>query len=355
MGGAERMMVHTANELSRHVNVSFITLTGNGVLEGELNRNISLVSLDRKKSLHAFFPLCDHLRNVKPDVLISTQIHINLIAMLVKLFCRTSTKIILREATTPGSQFRTFRDNRSRLVKYAVRWPYPKADAIVAICEAVRMNLLQHRFARPEQISVIYNPVVNETLLTGQKETVSHRFFGMGVPVFISVGRLAAAKNFSLLLEAFAKVVKVRDARLLIIGSGPEHEALLAKSRTLKVEDKVDFTGQIINPFPFLAGSDVYVLSSFFEGLPNALIEAMACGIQLVSVDCPGGSREVLENGSLGQLVSMNDSQALAEAMLNALKNPVDRNKLISGADRFTTQKTSEAYLRLIKDLTHAG
>lgn len=351
MGGAERMVIHSANELSKHLHVSLLSLTGGEDLKRELNSSVALHCFEKKKSLSAVPAVLKFLREKKPDVLVSTQIHVNLIAVLLKIFFRVKTKIILREATTPGSHFLEFDDFKSKLVKMAVRILYPRADAIVAICEAVKDSLTTLRFARPEQIAVIYNPVVNPEFLERMKENAEHPFFKSGNPVIISVGRLAPAKNFTLLIKAFNLLQKEIDARLLIIGEGQERKRLSSLISELGLNDKIILTGQLVNPYPYLKKATVYVLSSFYEGLPNALIEAMACGIQAVSVDCPGGSREILLNGKLGRLVKVNDPEALAIGMKEAIEFPVERKLLLDGSRRFESEKTAQGYLTLIKKL----
>jgi len=140
-----------------------------------------------------------------------------------------------------------------------------------------------------------------------------------------------------------------QDARLIIIGEGQEREKLETLISTLRLKDKVKLTGMKLNPYPYLQKSSVYVLTSLFEGLPNALIEAMACGLQLISVDCPGGSAEVLLNGKLGQLVPVHNAEALADAMSAAIRNPVSNNLLLEGAKRFEAGKISIAYLNLVE------
>ncbi|CAN5408275.1 hypothetical protein BH11BAC1_BH11BAC1_21480 [soil metagenome] len=351
MGGAERMMIHTANQLAKHVQVSFLSLTGGAELKPELQNNVRLISFDKNKTLAAIPPILKFLKSEKPDVLISTQIHVNLVAMLLKIVFRAKTKIILREATSPGAQFMNFRDARSRAVKSMVKMLYPKADAIVAICEAVKVNLIEHRFAKMEQVTVIFNPVFNQHLIEGMKAEADDEFFHAGVPVIISSGRLAPVKNFSLLIESFQKLLQKQDARLIIIGEGSERSKLQSLITELGLTAKVKLIGMKLNPYPYLKKSTVYVLTSLFEGLPNALIEAMACGLQLISVDCPGGSREVLRNGELGKLVPMNNADALAVAMAEAMEHPLPKDLVLSGVKRFEAEKVSLEYLKLVERL----
>jgi glycosyltransferase involved in cell wall biosynthesis len=120
----------------------------------------------------------------------------------------------------------------------------------------------------------------------------------------------------------------------------------------LALKEKISLPGEKINPYPWLRNADVYVLSSFYEGLPNALIEAMACGLQLISVDCPGGSREILMDGKCGQLVKMNDPGSLADAMLACLDHPIVEKIMEESLKRFHAEAVVEKYLSLITHLT---
>src|SRR5436190_3701172 len=201
VGGAERMMINTANELTKHSQVSFLSLTGGTSLKSEINGNIAIHSFKKKSSLSSIPSILKFIRKEKPDVLISTQIHVNLIAVILKIFFGVKTKIVLREATSPGSHFALHKNFKYKLVDLAVKWLYPKADAIVGICEAVKTSLVESSIP-VSKISVIYNPVINERFRNASMEKVEHPFMNQGFPVYISVGRLALAKNFSLLINS---------------------------------------------------------------------------------------------------------------------------------------------------------
>lgn len=352
VGGAERMMVNTANELAKRWQVSFLSLTGGTALKGELSNNVTVHSFEKKSSLSAIPAILAFIRKEKPDVLISTQIHVNLIALILKLFFRVKTKIILREATSPASHFMMNTGFKQRLVSIAVRLLYPNADAIIAICEAVKKSLIESTNSPPAKISVIYNPVINDRFRMAVMENVEHPFLNKNIPVFISVGRLAPAKNFSLLISSFSMVLKKKDARLIIVGEGSERKNLEKLIESFQLQEKIFLAGEITNPYPWMKSSDVYVLSSLYEGLPNALIEAMGCGLQLVSTDCPGGSREILMDGKCGKLVKMNDPEALADAMLESLIHPLDKTAMTESLKRFESTTVGEQYFSLIMRLT---
>jgi glycosyltransferase involved in cell wall biosynthesis len=159
------------------------------------------------------------------------------------------------------------------------------------------------------------------------------------------VGRFSRQKNFPLLIRAFAQLRRSRPARLVILGDGearPEVEALV---RSLGLSGDVDLPGFDLNPFRYMRRASVYVLSSDWEGLPTALIEAMACGAPIVSTDCVGGPREILLDGRFGRIVSRGDAAALAAALAATLDEPGDRGARVARAGTFSLDSAVTRYL----------
>jgi glycosyltransferase involved in cell wall biosynthesis len=144
-------------------------------------------------------------------------------------------------------------------------------------------------------------------------------------PVLLGVGRLVPQKDYTVLLRAFSRIRKSRPIRLIVLGEGTERRRLERYAQRLGVRDDVDFPGFVKNPFPFMRRCTVYVLSSRFEGLPGALIQAMACGAPVVSTDCPSGPSEIIDSGSNGFLVPVGDDEKLAASIENLLDNPALR------------------------------
>ena len=156
----------------------------------------------------------------------------------------------------------------------------------------------------PQVTRVIHNPVVWPELAEKAVEPVDHPWFqDSSLPVVLAAGRLVPVKDYPTLLEAFANVVlKVRLARLVVLGEGPERAALRLLVEDLGIEDAVDFPGFVSNPYSYMSRAKLFALSSLYEGSPNVLVQAMACGTPVVSTDCPSGPREILRDGALGRL-----------------------------------------------------
>lgn len=173
---------------------------------------------------------------------------------------------------------------------------YKRANVIVPVSEVIA-NGLTLKGIEEEKINVIYNPYDIGEIINLSKEGITDKkhmeFLQEGI-IFSSMGRLSYQKGFWHLIKAFSLIPEEKNAKLVIIGSG-EHERKIEKLITdLQLQGKVLLTGYQQNPFKYIAHSDIYVLSSLFEGFPNALVEAMSCGKPVIAADCRSGPREIL-------------------------------------------------------------
>jgi glycosyltransferase involved in cell wall biosynthesis len=257
--------------------------------------------------------------------------------------------VVLREASVlmPRDQMKGLRPHVLRaLMRRFYRW----AHAIVAVSASVADSLEGGLGIRPQQLRTIYNPIITPELYRKAEAPLADPWFEAGAPpVVIGVGRLAPEKDFATLLRAFAAVRAQRPARLVILGEGPQRGALEALAQKLGVEADVRLPGYDHNPFRYLSRATVFALSSIYEGLPGALIQAMACGCRVISTDCPGGSREVLEGGAVGPLVPPGDAEALARGISTLLDDAArGPARVVHAVDRFSEDGAVDAYLRLL-------
>ena len=189
---------------------------------------------------------------------------------------------------------------KRRLVLLLERAILPTAAAVVVNSRDSYIDL-RRRMGSSAPLEQINNPVVwPEHIAMASMSISPGSSEGSGVPVVLSAGRLVPSKDHATLIRAFARVVATRPARLVILGEGTERASLTALAASLGIGQAVEFVGFRSNPFAYMSNADVFVLSSRYEGSPNVLIQAMACGTPVVSTDCPGGSREILEHGKWG-------------------------------------------------------
>jgi len=195
---------------------------------------------------------------------------------------------------------------------------------------------------------VIYNPVVSPELYEKADAPLEHPWFRSNQPpVILGVGRHYPQKGFDTLLRAFARVRQETPARLVILGEGPERPNLERLASELGVAADVDMPGFDPNPFRYMKRAGVFVLSSRYEGLPNVLIQAMACGCPVVSTDCPNGPAEILDGGRYGALVPVDDVEAMARAIVRALLGQVAPAPA-DWLEQFRVEVVAEQYLRVM-------
>lgn len=201
------------------------------------------------------------------------------------------------------------------------------------------------RLDRDRVTTIAVNPVVTPALTAAAAVKPDHPWFRDETPVIVGVGRLDRQKDFLTLIKAFEQVRRVRPCRLLIVGEGPLRETLEAARAGSAYPNDIDLPGFVAKPFSYMGHADVFVLSSRYEGLPNALIEALACGAPVVSTNCPSGPQEILEGGRFGRLTPVGDETAMAEAILATLDQPIDRETSRARGLEFSIANSTALYI----------
>lgn len=275
----------------------------------------------------------------RPKVVFSFLNRTNLIVIFTRLLSsnfKNNTKLIVSERTTPSVELR---GKPYRTMKFLIKILYPKADKIIVNSEGVKRDLIVNFNLPEEKISVIFNPLDIEKIKRLSKEKViEHLWFDDNIPMIINVGSLSEPKAQEYLLKAFKLVREEADCRLVFLGEGEKEEELKQLSVDLGISNDVAFLGFQNNPFKFIGRSDVFVLSSKFEGFPNALIEAMACGVPVISTRCQSGPEEIITDTVNGLLVPVGNEGKLAEAILKVITNP-DLSVSMASAAKTTVLK----------------
>lgn len=347
-GGAERIFVNLAQGFAEHgLEVDLVLPQVEGPYLSEIPQSVRVIDLHAPRVLQSLPKLVRYLRREKPATLISAVNHTNIVALWAKRWAGVPTRTVVTVHNTLSASTRNAWNRRQRSLPVMIGWFFPWADEIVAVSEGVAEDLAATAGLPRERVQVIYNPVVTPELRSLAQEPLDHPWFAPGQPpVFLGIGRLAAQKDFPILLRAFALVRQQRPARLLILGEGRERPQLEALVRQLGLADSVSLPGFVKNPFALLSRSSTFVLSSSWEGLPTVLIEALALGVPIVSTNCKSGPSEILQGGRYGRLVPVGDAAALGSAMLASLAEPslpADEATL----RQFTFEASLNAYLRV--------
>jgi glycosyltransferase involved in cell wall biosynthesis len=351
-GGAERAMLNLAHGFSeRGCIVDLVLAQEQGPYLSEVRESIRIVNLKASRTLRSLPNLARYLRRKRPQVLLSALDYANVVALWARRLAGVPVQVMVNEQNTISrSAFNSAR-RRQRLVPYLAKRFYPWADFIVGNSQGVADDLSQLTGIPSEQIEILYNPVVTQDLREKAQASLHHPWFENDhqLPVVLAVGRLTKQKDFPTLIQAFAQVRKSRQARLLILGEGPDREALEALVKRLGLENDVAMPGFVDNPYTYMSQASVFVLSSLWEGLPTVLIEALYCGRPIIATDCPSGPREILADGQYGRLIPLADITALARAMEAGLAGEIPHPKAESWQP-YSTEAVVNQYLDLLSN-----
>ncbi|MGD2056197.1 MAG: glycosyltransferase [Gammaproteobacteria bacterium] len=286
-----------------------------------------------------------HLEESRPDAVMSFLNQSNLVLLLVAPFLRQPARIVVNVRNHISTSARHGKSRWMRSVPRLMKRFFPRADLIVAPSQGVIEDVAAITGIAPEKYRLVYNPVYRPEITRLSREPLSHPWMVNGdIPVIVAAGKLKPQKDFTTLLRAFARVHAQRRLRLIILGRGPQQQALLELARQLGVQDDFELPGHVQNPYAFFRRAAVFVLSSAWEGLPNVLIEALACGCPVVSTDCPSGPREILEAGRVGKLVAVGDAVALADAISATLDSPPPAERMLERARAFSFERAITGY-----------
>lgn len=315
--------------------------------------NVALVELGASGLLGAFKPLVAYLRSARPGALVSAMDHPNALAAVAARFADPRPQVICTTHNPISVKLAEHYEWTNRLiVPVLLHTAHPLADAFVAPAEALAEDLvgcLPRRMAG--RVHAIANPVVTTDLIERSQQAANHPWAERdreGVPLLVSAGRLTTQKDHSTLLRALARVLRVRNVRLLILGEGELRGGLESQARSLGIDRSVKFLGNVDNPLPLMRAADAFVLSSRWEGLPTVLIESLAVGTPAVSTDCPTGPAEILDRGRFGRLVKIGDDAAMAEAILATLSAPSSPESLIERSRLYGVERAVRSYLQLL-------
>jgi len=349
-GGAERVMIQLANHWAgQGKSVVFIVNQDSGALRDLLDPAVQKTVLGARGALFGVIPLARTLKTLRPGALLSAIPEINVAAVTAGRLSGLDLRIVVVEHISISNRVASGNAVRRSLLPFLIKTAYPHADYIAAVSNAARDELRRLlKSVQPERISTLYNPVWPMAPVAGEAAADVHPWFGQEVPALLAVGRLSEQKNHANLLKAFAIARADRPLKLIVIGEGPLEHELKHLALELGVADDVDFLGYQSAPGRFYHAADLFVLSSDFEGLPLSIMEALSCGLQVVSTNCPSGPDELLEGGSHGVLVPVANPQGLADGILHALDHPIPPEQLRRRATAFEIEAVARAYESLL-------
>lgn len=352
--GAHRYILRICECLlkTKKVTIDLVLMDAAGELLGEIPSGIRVIHLSCPHLWTSLPSLIRYLRSERPAAILSALPIANGIAAWARKLSRVNARLILSERDAKSLVFgdEDIHKFRHHILRLLIRHSYRFADGITAVSKGVAERLKTLPGVNPEKVHVVYNPTWSPMIDEWANEPLQHPWFTKkdNLPIILGVGRLEKQKDFHVLIHAFDHIQKLRPARLMILGEGKERIELENLVQRLGLRDLVELPGFVVNPFPYMKGAAVFVLSSVHEGFPNVLVEAMACGTAVVSMDCPAGPDEILDSGSYGSLVQVGDVNGLAAAIEKMLDSPPSPVILQNRAREFTEETSTAGYFHLL-------
>ncbi len=361
-GGAERVVVNIIRHLNKErYSFQLVVFDKSGDYLGDLPTYVEVYSL--KKKIHKtpglqwliFTELAKVFNKVRPDIVISFMWYPNVISLISRFISKHKPPVLISERySIKGS-------SEGRIIEFlrflSIKMFYSKCNRLIVNSKEMKQQFIEIFNMPSKKVEVIYNPVDREKIFKLSREPLEEEYVSFNkIPVIIGIGRLTPQKGFEYLIKATHILIqKGLNLRLVILGKGHLKQELKCLASKLKLNDRVLFLGFQRNPYKYLASSTVFVLSSLYEGFPNALLEAMALGVPSVATRCPTGPEELITDGVDGILVPPRDEKALASAIERLLKDEKLRVQLGANARRkaeaFDVKRIVKEYERVLEQI----
>jgi glycosyltransferase involved in cell wall biosynthesis len=343
-GGAEKVCLSLCNEfVKREFEVElWIANFKETALTKKLDSRIMVFPMHKTNARYTIVPLTKLLLQRKPERILVFHIELAILMIILKKLLFLKTFIIARSINTLSEAFK-YPDGfwEKYIAKKAIGFFLPLADRIIAQSTGMRDDLIKYFGIPEEKVITIHNPV----------EFSANGFYsGNGIPAkneFLFVGRLSPQKGLTNMLKAFSLAChETDDMHLTLVGDGPELEHLKNLAKELNIHDKISFEGYQANTQEYYSRAKATLLTSFFEGFPNVLVESIANGTPVISFDCPSGPADIILPGVNGILVPHQDVQEFSKALAAVAKGEIsfNRQEVIDSSKRFSTGLVANKY-----------
>ena len=341
-GGAERVLSYLANNLNRSkfdVTVVVFGYRDDAVYPVD---DLHVLFLNKNRVIKSIRSLYMLIRSQNPDLVFGTMRHVNLLLGIYSMLFK-KTRFIAREASV-WSEMEKFTNPKFNIPKFIVKYLYRGLDAIVCQSSDIRNDLEKNLKIKGSKLICINNPIT-ETILLGNKKRGE-----AGTVKFITVGRLSEEKGHERILKVLAKL-KNYSYSYTILGSGPCEPKIRELADEFGILEQIEFIDYTSNVIDFLADSDFFLQGSYVEGFPNAVLESCSVGTPVIAFDCPGGTREIIEDDVNGILVSSDDD--FLEVLQSLKEVPRFERSLVqsSVASKFAPQKIIKMYEDLFSSI----
>jgi glycosyltransferase involved in cell wall biosynthesis len=329
-GGIERVFVNLLNNLNQD-KYQLILLNASNRSTFKLKEGIKNINLDKARARDGVWEAMKVMKLENPDILIAGGCINNITILLAK-------KLFFLKAKTI---FTLHAIDRTNVRKKLIKWFYPMADKVIGINRgSIELTKkISGVKLKEKKIEIIGNPVVDDNLFRLAKEEVNHKWLDGKHKVFTTIGRLSWEKTQDVMIRALNEV-RDKSVKLIIIGEGPDEKKHMELVKELGLEKRVDFLGHQVNPFKYISKCDGFLLSSKTEGFGMVLVEAMACGLPVISTKAMPNPEDVIIHEKTGLLCEVGDYKEMARLMERILEDTELREKLVKNSQE-TVKKYS--------------
>ena len=342
-GGAERIVTTIANHLPREkFSPSILLLRKEGLYLDFLQNDVEIIDIKTPRIRHALKPILKQIRKRKPDIVFSGFGEVNAyLSLFIKLFPKT--KFIARE-TNVVSQHVTRRE-----IRFFYKF-YNNYNKIICQSDDMMNDLVENFKIKKDKLIKINNPVDFSFIEEKLENATKPESYREGYKNIVAIGNLSSRKGFDNLLKVF-KFLKNEKILLHILGDGRDKELLHQMKDNLELENVI-FHGVQKNPYPFLKFADLFVLSSRYEGFPNVLLEAGACGTYALANNCKGGIHEIIQPKINGEISDIENHEVFAAKIVEILEQIHDSEAIKNSIQsRFSKEMILEKYFEVFESI----
>ena len=314
-------------------------------------KNIKIIFFNKLRVLGMFFPLLKYLLFNKPKIIFSAEDHLNSLVVIACIVTFSKAKISVSSRVTPYDTYRNLNNIFSKGWFLKKIFPIVNWRANVMTCVA-RDMVKQYKKIFPYTKQVyVYNIVLTKDATIKMKEKIDNKWFRKKKnQLIVASGTLASWKGFDDLINAINILVKKKiNLKLLIIGGGPDRSFLEKLIKSKKLNNSIKIIKPVLNTLKYFYNSDIFVLSSRVEGMPNVMIEAMMCNCTVVATNCHTGPKEIIGRNEYGYLAKVNNPQDLSKNIMKAINKKISTNKTKKILKEFTVDRVIKKHFSLLK------
>lgn len=346
-GGAERIVTTLLNHIDREkYDAKLMLMRKEGTYLDILNPSIEIVHLKVQRIRQSVIPILKYIFQHQPDLVFTGYGEVNAyISPFIPMFRKT--KFIARETNVVSKHV------TKKIIRFFYKF-YPNFKHIICQSDDMKNDLIQNFNIKERSIVKINNPVDVDYIKNKMIEPIDNELYNTSNKKVIAIGNLSYRKGIDNLLKVFT-YLKNEPISLFILGDGAEKEDYFKLKKELNLKN-IHFLGIQKNPYKYLKNSDLFILSSRYEGFPNVLLEAGTCGTYSLANNCPGGINEIIQDKINGEIADIEQFENFAKKIIEALNQNHDKEEIQNSiTSRFSKEIILKKYYSLFDEVTHSS